>query len=92
MNLKLQAGSSAPTPARSGRLSTKSPRKALSGKEDEEFLVEAETKGASARELNRMLLSALRSMEKRMTLHAEWTSGDATERFFDFVLKKTIKG
>jgi len=27
-----------------------------------------------------------------MTLRAEWTSGDTTERFFDYVLKKTIKG
>jgi hypothetical protein len=51
-----------------------------------EFLVEAEMEGASARELNRMLLSALRKVEKRTTLRAEWTSGDGTsERFFDYV-------
>lgn len=49
--------------------------------------------GASAKELNRTLLSALRKVEKRTTLHAEWTSGDGTtERFFDYVLKKTIRG
>jgi hypothetical protein len=48
--------------------------------------------GASAKELNRTLLSALRQVEKRTTLRAEWTSGDTTKRFFDYVLKKTIKG
>jgi hypothetical protein len=48
--------------------------------------------GASAKELNRTLLSALRKVEKRTTLRAEWTSGDTTECFFDYVLKKTIKG
>jgi hypothetical protein len=39
-----------------------------------------------------MLLSALRKVEKRTTLRAEWTSEDGnTERFFDYVLKKTVK-
>jgi hypothetical protein len=57
----------------------------------DEFIVEAEMEGASAKELNRTLLSALRKVEKRTTLRAEWTSGDTTERFFDYVLKKTIK-
>jgi hypothetical protein len=48
--------------------------------------------GASARELNRTLLSALRKVERRTTLRAEWTSDDGTsERFFDYVLKKTVK-
>jgi len=61
-------------------------------KEGDEFLVEAEMEGASAKELNRTLLSALRKVEKRTTLRAEWTCGDTTERFFDYVLKKTIKG
>jgi hypothetical protein len=61
-------------------------------KEGDEFIVEASMKGASARELNRTLLSALRKVEKRTTLRAEWTSDDGTtERYFDFVLKKTIK-
>jgi hypothetical protein len=61
-------------------------------KEDDGFLVEAETEGASAKELNRTLLSALRKVEKRTTLRAEWTSDDdTTERFFDYVLKKTAK-
>jgi hypothetical protein len=43
--------------------------------------------------LNRTFLSALRKVEKRTTLRAEWTSGDGSisERFFDYVLKKTIK-
>lgn len=61
-------------------------------KEGEEFIVEAQMEGASAKELNRTLLSALRKEEKRTTLRAEWTSGETTERFFDYVLKKTIKG
>ncbi len=60
-------------------------------KDGDEFVVEAEMEGASARELNRTLLSALRKGEERTTLRAEWTSGDTTERFFDYVLKKTIK-
>jgi hypothetical protein len=61
-------------------------------KNDDEFIIEAEMEGTSAKELNRTLLSALRRVEKRATLRAEWTSGDTTERFFDYVLKKTIKG
>lgn len=61
-------------------------------KEGGEFMVEAEMEGASARELNRALLSCLRKVEKRTTLRAEWTSSDnVTERFFDYVLKKTTK-
>ena len=57
----------------------------------EDFLVEAEMEGTSAKELNRSLLSALRRIEKRTRLRAEWTCGKTTERFFDYVLKKTIK-
>ena len=54
----------------------------------EGFMVEAEMDGASAKELNRTLLSALRKAQKRTTLRAEWTSSDGvTERFFDFVLR-----
>ncbi len=60
-------------------------------KDGDEFVVEAEMEGASGRELNRMFLSALRKVEKRTTLRAEWTSGSTTEKFFDYVLKKTIK-
>jgi hypothetical protein len=55
-----------------------------------EFVVEAGMEGESAKELNRTLLSALRRVEKRTRLRAEWTSDDGTtERFFDYVLKKT---
>jgi hypothetical protein len=61
-------------------------------KEGDEFVVEAAMEGASVKELNRALLSALRKVQKRTTLRAEWTSDDTTERFFDYVLKKTIKG
>jgi hypothetical protein len=52
-----------------------------------EFLVEAEMEGKSARDLNRLFLSTLRRAEKRTRLRAEWTSGDITERFFDYVPK-----
>jgi hypothetical protein len=66
--------------------------KASVRKKGDEFLIEAEMEGVSAKELNRTLLSALRRVEKRTTLRAEWTSGDTTERYFDYVLKKTITG
>jgi hypothetical protein len=60
-------------------------------KEDGEFVVEAEMEGASAKELNRGLLSALRRVEKKTRLRAEWTSGKTTERYFDYILKKIIR-
>ena len=57
-----------------------------------ELVVEAEMAGDSAKDLNRSLLSALRKVEKRTRLRAEWTSYDGTtERYFDYVLKKTTK-
>ena len=61
-------------------------------KADEGFLVEAEMEGTSAKEMNRTLLSALRKVQKKTTIRAEWTFGDnITERFFDYALKKTIR-
>jgi hypothetical protein len=54
---------------------------------DEGFLVKATMHGEAARELNRTLLSALRRVERKTRLRAEWTSGRATERFFDYVPK-----
>jgi phosphoribosylformylglycinamidine (FGAM) synthase PurS component len=61
-------------------------------KADEDFVVEAEMEGTSAKEMNRILLSALRKVERKATIRTEWTSGDnITERFFDYVLKKTIR-
>ena len=57
----------------------------------DEFLVEAEMLGESARELNRSLLSALRRVERKTRLRAEWRSGDTTERFFDYVPKGVYK-
>ena len=57
-----------------------------------EFLVEAGMEGGSAKELNRSLLSSMRRAEKKTRLRAEWTSEDGTtERYFDYVLKKTTK-
>lgn len=59
----------------------------------EDFFVDAEMVGPSAKELNRTLLSALRKVQRKTTLRAEWTSSDnTTERFFDYVLKKTTYG
>jgi transposase len=43
--------------------------------------------GESARDLNRAVLSALRRVERRTTLRAEWSSGTTVERFFDYVPK-----
>ena len=61
-------------------------------KEDDDFVIETEMQGSSAKELNRSLLSALRRAEKKTRLRAEWTSDDGrTLRFFDYVLKKTSK-
>jgi hypothetical protein len=43
--------------------------------------------GTDARDMNRRLLSALRRIEKRTRLRAEWTAGGTTYRFFDYVSK-----
>jgi len=59
---------------------------------DEGFLLKATLHGENARELNRTLLSALRRVECKTRLRAEWTSGNATERFFDYVPKGSRKG
>jgi predicted RNA binding protein with dsRBD fold (UPF0201 family) len=49
--------------------------------------VRVQIEGESARELNRAVLTALRRVERRTTLRAEWTSGTTVERFFDYVPK-----
>ncbi len=54
---------------------------------DEGFEVEVELTGQSARDLNRMLLSEMRRVERRTRLRAEWTADGVTERFFDYVPK-----
>src|SRR5208282_1864037 len=57
-----------------------------------EYLVDADMIGESAKDLNRALLSALRRVEKKTRLRAEWTSDDGTtQKFFDYVLKKKMK-
>jgi hypothetical protein len=54
----------------------------------EDFIVEAEMEGPSAREPNRTLLSALRKVQMKATLR-EWVSSDKTaETFFDYTLRK----
>ena len=56
-----------------------------------EFVVKAVMQGNSSKELNRETLSALRKAEKKTRLRSEWSSGGTTERYFDYVLKKTIQ-
>jgi len=58
---------------------------------DEGFLVKSTMYGESARELNRSLLSALRKVERKTRLRAEWTFGGKTESFFDYVPKGSRK-
>jgi hypothetical protein len=53
--------------------------------------VNAEFKGESARDLNRMVLSELRRAEKKTRIRSEWTFEDTTEKFFDYAHKQTIK-
>ena len=53
------------------------------------FHVEGWMRGPDARELNRFLLSALRRVERRTRLRAEWTGEGETHRFFDYVPKGT---
>ncbi len=53
----------------------------------DEFEVNAELTGESARDLNRRLLSEMRKAERRTRLRAEWTADGVTERFFDHVPK-----
>jgi hypothetical protein len=43
--------------------------------------------GDDARDVNRRLLSALRRVERRTRLRAEWTADGVTYRFFDYALK-----
>ncbi len=56
---------------------------------DEGFRVEAVLEGTSTRDLNRMLLSALRRIDRRATLHAAWTTEGISERFFDYTARGT---
>ena len=53
------------------------------------FDVNAELKGETAKDLNRMLLSELRRAEKKTRLRAEWTCEGTVEKYFDYVHKQT---
>jgi hypothetical protein len=77
------------------RIGSKSPQKIkpvlhkLIGKgtirqEGADFFVDGELEGTSSRDLNRVLLSGLRRVERKTALHAEWTCGKKTEKFFDY--------
>jgi len=54
---------------------------------DKGFEVNAELKGESARDLNRLLLSELRRIEKKTRMRSEWTCEGTTEKFFDYAFK-----
>ena len=56
------------------------------------FQVKAKMIGESARDLNRTLLSALRKVEEKTRLRAEWAFGKTVERFFDSAAKRLRKG
>lgn len=53
-----------------------------------EFSVHATLQGESAKELNRAFLSALRKVEKKTRLRAEWSSEGQVEHYFDYVQKR----
>jgi hypothetical protein len=55
----------------------------------EGFHVDSWMEGTDSRGLNRELLSALRRVERRTRLRAEWTADGVTDRFFDYVQKGT---
>jgi hypothetical protein len=55
------------------------------------FEVVAEFKGECAKDLNRMLLTEMRKVEKKTRLRSEWSSEGTTEKFFDYVHKQTKK-
>ncbi len=57
----------------------------------EGFEVNAELDGESAKDLNRVLLSEMRKVEKKTRIRSEWILSDTVERFFDYVLKSTRK-
>jgi hypothetical protein len=60
-------------------------------KEGEDLVIKAKLIGVSAKDLNRELLSELRRTEKKTRLRAEWSDEKTTQRFFDYVLRKTEK-
>ncbi len=66
------------------------PKASIAAVEDG-FVVKTNLAGPSARDLNRDLLSALRRVERKTRLRADWASGAVVERFFDYVPKGTRK-
>ena len=59
-------------------------------KTDQGFEIDAELEGESPVVLNRTLLSELRRAEKKTRMRSQWTSGNTTEKFFDYALKATL--
>lgn len=73
----------------SGRLLTNSPPRARSRKRAASHRRSPDGRGEhEGTEPN--VAFALRKVKKRTTPRSEWTSGDTTEKFFDYVLKRTI--
>jgi hypothetical protein len=67
MNLKLKARINRPDARTIRHALDQLPAKGSVKKAGDEFVVEAEMEGASAKDLNRTFLSALRKVEKRTT-------------------------
>ena len=57
----------------------------------EGFELEFGREAPSARDANRELLNQLRRAVKKTRLWAQWTHGDTTERFFDYVPKGAVR-
>lgn len=57
-----------------------------------DIVVSTSMRGRSAKELNGVLLAALRRVEEKTTLMAEWTYGGSIEEYLDFVLNGMGKG
>lgn len=62
-------------------------RKCQTSDTDAGFAVSAVLEDRSARELNRMPLSEMRTAGKKTRLRSKWTSDNITASFFDYVLK-----
>jgi hypothetical protein len=58
---------------------------------DQGFEIDVALEGESAVALDRILPSALCRAEKKTRMRSQWTSGNTTEKFFDYVLKATLK-
>ena len=64
--------------------------KGIVKKTDQGFEIDGELEGESAVALDRTLPFALYRAEKKTRMRSQWTLGNTTEKFFDYVLKATL--